>query len=333
MNNRTFPDVLSHGELPDPLQQSTNPEEIASGSITQLTRVIADGIISQGLANGVIDNDVGNGVSESIVEGIGSGVMANGFWESMISNGGNESVLDGIGVGVRDSGVGVSVSQGMVNGVRANGVSELLSQRIGSSVATNDVSERIPQDMVNGFRANGVSQSVHHGIGDAINANGVREPIPRGIVNGVMDNSVSRANRESVSEVVVDGSSSSFRQAGYESVDRLDKERLLRCFNQEFVEDLGRNCEDAAATIRFWERMQLEDVEKGTRALLMMKETEVKISEKASYILNLRRGNSSIRRRHRIGQLELLRNCEDDVATIRFWERMQHEDVEKGTRA
>ncbi|GKG49830.1 hypothetical protein Tco_0518604, partial [Tanacetum coccineum] len=54
--------------------------------------------------------------------------------------------------------------------------------------------------------------------------------------------------------------------------------------------ELLRNCQDAAATIRFWERMQLKDVEKGTRALLMMKETKVKIGEKASYILNLRRG-------------------------------------------
>ncbi|GJZ06889.1 hypothetical protein Tco_0540682 [Tanacetum coccineum] len=211
----------------------------------------------------------------------------------MISNGGRCVIVD------RKKGVGV--------------------REISGSVVNNGVSERVSQDMVNGVSANGVSQSVYQGIGDAIRANGVREAIPQGIVNGVRDNSVNRANRESVSEGVVDGSSSSFRQAGSEAVDRLDKECLLRCFNQEVVEDLGRlreyrsitrglrvavrrrrhrirqlellrNCEDAAATIRFWERMQLEDVEKGTRALLMMKETEVKIGEKASYILNLRRG-------------------------------------------
>ncbi|GKG44920.1 hypothetical protein Tco_0494998, partial [Tanacetum coccineum] len=50
---------------------------------------------------------------------------------------------------------------------------------------------------------------------------------------------------------------------------------------------LLRNCQDTAATIRFWERMQLEDVEKGTHALLMMKETEAKIGEKSRFILFL----------------------------------------------
>ncbi|GJW88502.1 membrane protein of ER body-like protein [Tanacetum coccineum] len=53
------------------------------------------------------------------------------------------------------------------------------------------------------------------------------------------------------------------------------------------LEALG-NCEDAARTVGFWERMQLDDVEKGTRALLLMKETKAKIGEKARFILNLR---------------------------------------------
>nr|GEU84164.1 hypothetical protein [Tanacetum cinerariifolium] len=217
---------------------ANNPEEIATGSITQLTHVIADGIsilVPQSLVNGVMANDVGesvgqgvvnvvmpNGVSGSTVEGIGSGMMANGLSESVTTNGVSESISQGIGVGVRDS-VG-----------------------IGGGVMANGVSEPIPRDMVNGVRANGVSDSVDHGICDGIMANGVREAVAS------------------------------------ESVDRLDKERLLRCFNQKVVEDLGR--------LRFWERMQLEDVEKGTCALLMMKETEVKIGEKANYILNIRRG-------------------------------------------
>ncbi|GJY86887.1 hypothetical protein Tco_0500913 [Tanacetum coccineum] len=273
------------------------------------TRAMADGpvlsgnhLVLQGLVNGVMVNDVGdsvgqgvvnvampNGISGSTVEGMGSGMMANGFSKSVTTNSVSESVPQGIGIGVRD----------------------------------NVVSESVPQGMVNGVRANGVSESVYLGIGDGIMANGVREPVRRGMVNGVRNNGVSRANRESVSEVVVDGSSSSFRQTASESVDQLDKERVLRCFNQEVVEDLGRlreyrsiarglkvvmrrrrehirqlqllrNCEDVAATIRFWERMQLEDVEKGTRALLMMKETEVKIGEKANYILNLRRGGVEV---------------------------------------
>nr|GEW94348.1 zinc finger, CCHC-type [Tanacetum cinerariifolium] len=44
---------------------------------------------------------------------------------------------------------------------------------------------------------------------------------------------------------------------------------------------------EAANIIRFWEQMQLEDVEKGTRALLMMREMEAKICEKVRFILNL----------------------------------------------
>ncbi|GKF06633.1 hypothetical protein Tco_0037301, partial [Tanacetum coccineum] len=70
----------------------------------------------------------------------------------------------------------------------------------------------------------------------------------------------------------------------------LDRDRLLGWFNQEVVEDLGR-LREYHSVVRGLkaERMQLEDVEKDTRALLMMKETEVKIGKKARFILNLRR--------------------------------------------
>nr|GEU84165.1 hypothetical protein [Tanacetum cinerariifolium] len=219
---------------------ANNLEEIAIGSITQLTRVIADGIsmyVPHVMANGgdrfgsqilgVVNVVMPNDVSGSTAKGMGSGMMANGFSES----------------------------------VTANGVSESVSQGIGGGVMANGVSEPIPWDMANGVRANGVGELVDQGIGDDIMANGVREAVLQDM-------------------------------AASESVDQLDKERLLRCFNQEVVEDLGRlrNSQDVVATIRFWERMQLEDVDNGTRALLMMKETEVKIGEKANYILNLRRG-------------------------------------------
>nr|GEV81355.1 hypothetical protein [Tanacetum cinerariifolium] len=297
---------------------ANNPKEIASGSITQLTRVIAGGIsmsvprvmanggdrfgsqilvsdvsnlISQGLVSGVVASDVGeslgegvvnvvmpNGVSEQTAQGMGSGLMANGFSESVITNGVSESVAQGIGVGVRNNAVGVSVSQSMVSCVRANGVSKSLSQGIGGCVVANGVSEPIPQDMVNGVRANAVSESVHQGIGDAVMANGVREPVRHAMVNGVRGNHVSWANRESACEVVVSGSSSSFRQASYESVDQLDKERLSHCFNQVVVEDLA------------------------------------KLREYHSIARRLR--VDVRRRRERIRQLELLRNCQDAAATI-----------------
>ncbi|GJW77635.1 hypothetical protein Tco_0139317, partial [Tanacetum coccineum] len=45
--------------------------------------------------------------------------------------------------------------------------------------------------------------------------------------------------------------------------------------------------EDSVENLKFMERIRLEDVEKGTRLLLMMKETELKISEKISFVLTL----------------------------------------------
>ncbi|GJX74003.1 hypothetical protein Tco_0312598 [Tanacetum coccineum] len=39
--------------------------------------------------------------------------------------------------------------------------------------------------------------------------------------------------------------------------------------------------------LKFMERMHLEDMEKGTHLLLMMKETEMKIGEKIAYVSSL----------------------------------------------
>ncbi|GKF24760.1 hypothetical protein Tco_0077082 [Tanacetum coccineum] len=103
------------------------------------------------------------------------------------------------------------------------------------------------------------------------------------------------------------------------AVPRVDKDRLLVWFNQEVLEDVAKvgeyrtlsrglrdavrkkherigelkalgSCEDDIETVRFLESMQLEDMKKGTRLLLMMKETQIKIGEKARFILNLRGG-------------------------------------------
>nr|GEU33504.1 hypothetical protein [Tanacetum cinerariifolium] len=97
---------------------------------------------------------------------------------------------------------------------------------------------------------------------------------------------------------------------------QVNRDRLVGWFEQEVREDFARvreyramalglkvtvrrrrerirklkelvNCQSATETVRFWERMQLEDMEKGTRSLLMMKETEVKMREKIGYILSL----------------------------------------------
>ncbi|GJZ50893.1 hypothetical protein Tco_0605408 [Tanacetum coccineum] len=318
----------------------TNVSEIiVDGFVAQLTRAIASGIsgsIPRGLVNRVVSRDVvelfrwdmggdvvSSSVSDSVSQGVGSHVMVNGFVESGIG------ILNGVRVhdvnGMRVSGVNESI---VVNDVRANGsvgvtggfgsslgqamrvrnVSELVSQGMVNAIGASSVTETMMVDTVrdNGVRINGVNELVvvndvramsndvrtNSGVG-VTGPNGVGRSIYRGISNGVRTNG---------DVGVTDGSGSYLGQAPMDHTGQLDKDRLLGWFNQEVVEDLGRlreyrsvarglkvvvrrrrerirrlellrNCQDAAATIRFWERMQLEDVEKGTRALLMMKET------------------------------------------------------------
>ncbi|GJR60296.1 hypothetical protein Tco_1502458 [Tanacetum coccineum] len=246
------------------------------------------------LVNGVADN-IGGLVSQGMVDD----VMANGVRESVSQGMGRESVSQGMGSGLMANGVSESVPQGVVNGVGVDGV------------RGNGVSE----GMINGgsgLMANGVSESVSQGVVNGVGVNGVRgNGVSDGMINDARASGVRSSFREFVSEFLADGSSSSVGQAADVSATKIDKDHLLACFNQEVREDLARlrvyrslanglrvavrrrrqhitrlealgNCEDAARTVRFWERMQLDDVEKGTRALLMMKETETKIGEKAS---------------------------------------------------
>ncbi|GKA28961.1 hypothetical protein Tco_0715206, partial [Tanacetum coccineum] len=213
------------------------------------------GIVSQSVVNGVGTNGDGKLVPEGVV----NGVRINGVRANEVSRAGRESVVNDVGT----NGVGELVPKGM----RVNGVS-----REGREFVVNVTTEILA---VNGVKTNGVGESVLKDVSNGVRTNGV---------------SVSGVVREPVSKVMANGSSSSIGKADSRFSGKLDKERLLAWFNQEVVDDLGRNCQDAASTIRFWERMQLEDVEKGTRALLMMKETQTKIGEKASFILNLRHG-------------------------------------------
>nr|GEY54149.1 membrane protein of ER body-like protein [Tanacetum cinerariifolium] len=182
----------------------------------------------------------------------------------VIANGGDSFGSQMLVNGVADNICGL-VSQGMVDDVVANGVRDSVSQRMG---VVNGVG-------VDGVRGNGVSEGMING-GSGLMANGVNESVPQGVVNGVGVNGVR--------EGMINGARAS---AADVSATEIDKDHLLACFNRERItglEALG-NCEDAARTVRFWERMQLDDVEKGTRALLMMKETEAKIGEKARAIV------------------------------------------------
>ncbi|GJV45252.1 1-aminocyclopropane-1-carboxylate oxidase homolog 1-like protein [Tanacetum coccineum] len=394
-NPPRYRETIVHDYIPF-LSMANVPEVIIDGSVAQLTRAVASGSIPWGLVNRVVSKDVvesfrrdlggdvvsGN-VSDSVSLGVGSHVMVNGFAESRMGNGVNELVfqgiahgmvsgvrarsVDGIGAGnvsesgILNSGIRVnSVNESIVvNDVRTNGsvrVTGGFGSSLGQAVRVRNVSELVSQGMVNVVGASSVTETVmvdtvRDNDVSGVRINGVNESVivndVRAMSNDVRTNSgVGVTGASSVSETVMvdsvrgndaigvringvnesvmvndvrfNGVGGSVSRALVDHTGQLDKDHLLGWFNQEVVEDLGRlreyrsvarglkavvrrrrerirrlellrNCQDVAATIRFWERMQLEGVEKGTRALLMMKETEVKIGEKARFILNLRR--------------------------------------------
>nr|GEX29188.1 hypothetical protein [Tanacetum cinerariifolium] len=247
---------------------------------------------------------------------MGSGFIVVGVNEFLEASGGmransdsgivSRSVVNGVGTNSDGELVPEGVVNGVrINGMRINGVSRARRESVVNGVGTNGVDELVPK----GVRVNGISKAGKEFVVNGLGTNGVSELVPEGVrVNGV-----SKAGRESVVNGV---ETNGVGQTVSRFSGKLDKERLLAWCNQEVFDDLGTlreyqsiarglrvsvrrrrdrirqlallmNCQDAAA---FWERMQLEDVEKGTHALQMMKETQTKIDEKASFILNLRRG-------------------------------------------
>ncbi|GJT38873.1 hypothetical protein Tco_0938738 [Tanacetum coccineum] len=305
--------------------------------------LVTQGVGSHVMVNGFAESEIDSDVNESVFQGIAH-VMVGGVRVRSVDGKGagnvsESGILNGVRVhdvnGMRVSGVNESI---VVNDVRANGsvgvtggfgsslgqavrvrnVSELVSQGMVNAVGASSVTETVMVDTVrdndvSGVRINGVNESVsvndvramnndvrtNSGVGvtgvssvgktvmvDVVRGNDVNDVRINGVNDSVVVNDV-RPNgvcgsvyrgmgngvRINGGVGVTDGSGSSLGQALVDHTGQLDKDRLLGWFNQEV---------DAAATIRFWERMQLEDVEKGTRALLMMKETEVNIGEKAS---------------------------------------------------
>ncbi|GJV36408.1 hypothetical protein Tco_1408885 [Tanacetum coccineum] len=254
----------------------------------------AGNVSESGILNGVRVHDVNgmrvSGVNESIVV---NDVRAN---DSVGVTGGFGSSLGQV-VKVRN--VSELVSQGMVNvvgassvtetvivdTVRDNDVSGVRINGVNESVVVNDVRAMSNDVRTNSgvgvIRASSVSETVNESVVvNDVRANGVGGSVSQGMGNGVRTNG---------GVGVTDSFGSSLGQALVDHTGQLDKDRLLGWFNQEVVKDLGRLREYRSVARGFWERMQLEDVEKGTRALLMMKETKLKIGEKARFILNLRR--------------------------------------------
>nr|GEW64434.1 putative reverse transcriptase domain-containing protein [Tanacetum cinerariifolium] len=275
---------------------SNLPEEILPGSVSQLAYNIAShlrGNDVNGLGPRLMFNSVDGFVpqanSEGVIRGPVSEVVANG----VMGDGGSVSVAEVVGNGGM---VGENVGNGVNESVQENGfVGEVANGVMGNGVS--GVSVRV----VN----NGVAGASSSSLGD--------------VANSVMGNSVGKAGARVMNNGDAGVCSFSLGGAAAGSAPRVDRDRLLHNFNQEIRKDIARlreyrsianglrvvvrrrhhridrleaveDSREAADIIRFWERMQLEDVEKGTRVLLMMRETGAKIHEKASTSMGILAG-------------------------------------------
>ncbi|GJT01532.1 retrovirus-related pol polyprotein from transposon TNT 1-94 [Tanacetum coccineum] len=205
------------------------------------------------------------------------------------------------GVNVSGSRVTANGVNGSVPGVTANGVDRFVSQ-----VMANGVIGYVPEVVVNDFVANGVGRSVVRvqangvmandvgGSATRVMTNGVSGSIPKIGVNGLSrsvpqvqaDGGMANGVSGSVALGMTNGVSGSVSQVvadgASETVPQVDKEHLLGYFNQEVRKDLAR-------LRQYWA------IACGLRITVH-------------------------RRRECIRQLEALRNCQDSIDTIRFWE-------------
>ncbi|GJV74249.1 hypothetical protein Tco_1494244 [Tanacetum coccineum] len=219
------------------------PEEIVSGPVSQLTRNVASHLRANGVY-GFVPRVMFDGV-----EGFVPQVMANSIRGSV-----SEIVANGV----------------IDNGVMSNGVSESVLEVVANGVTANGVSGSAPEVAANGVM---VVSSVN-GLGSQVEDNGV-------IDNGFSRYAI-RVGSNGVGELVSQFVAGEIRKDlarlreyrsianGLRVVVRRRRHRITQ------LESL-RNYREACDNINFWERMQLEDVDKGTRALLMMRETESKI--------------------------------------------------------
>nr|GEY57752.1 hypothetical protein [Tanacetum cinerariifolium] len=247
---------------------------IVDGPAAQLTRAIASGIsglIPRGLVNRVVSRDVvqsfrqdmggdvvSGSVSDSVSQGVGSHVMVNGFAES---------------------------GMGILNGVRVHDVNGMRVRGVNESTVVNDVRANGSVGVTGGFglslrqavRVRNVSELVSQGIVNVVGTSNVTETV---MVDTARDNDVSGVRINGVNESVVVNDVRANGVGG----------SVSRGMGNGVRTNGGVGVTDGFGSfLGFWERMQLEDVKKGTRELLMMKEMEVKIGEKARFILNLRR--------------------------------------------
>ncbi|GJT40583.1 hypothetical protein Tco_0940448 [Tanacetum coccineum] len=311
---------------------SNLPDEILTGSVSQLAYNIASHLRGNGV-NGLgpclmfnsVEGFVHQANSEGVISGLVSEVVANG----VMGDGGSVSVAEVVGNGVIvgenvGNGVNESVQEVLDNGTMVNGVGRFSSQVMNNVsglvsqvnvVASGVMENGFVEEVANGVMENSVSDASMRAINNGVA--GASSSSLGDVANGVMGNGVGRAGARVMNNGDARVHSFSLGGAADGSAPRVNRDRLLRNNNQEIHKDIASLREyrsianglrvvvrrrrqridrlealgdfsEAADIIRFWERMQLKDVEKGTRALLMMRETEDKIREKARFILNLR---------------------------------------------
>ncbi|GKC05711.1 hypothetical protein Tco_0997321 [Tanacetum coccineum] len=174
-----------------------------------------------------------------------------------------------MGNDVNGSGFGVMANDvnGSIPSVIDNGVDRFVSQ-----VRVNGVSRSVHRDVVNGVVCNGVGGSavevINYGV--SVIANDVGGLVSQVQADGVIANGVGG---------FVDPGMANGVSGSVAFVTQVDKDRLLGYFIQEFRKDIARVREYRAIASGL--RITLDDVEKVTRALLMMREMEAKIREKA----------------------------------------------------
>ncbi|GJV94690.1 hypothetical protein Tco_1546267 [Tanacetum coccineum] len=254
---------------------SNLPEEIVPGSVSQLAYNIASHLRGNGV-NGlgprVMFNGVEGFIPQANSEGVISGSVSEGITNDVMGNGGSVSVAEVVGNGL------------MVDENVMNNVNGLVSQ---VNVVTGGVMENgFVEEIANGVMENGVSRASVRALNNGVV--GARSYSLGDVANCVMGNDVGRAGARVMNNG--DAGVQSFSLGGATDGSIANGLRIVvhrRCQRIDRLEAL-RNCHEAVDTIRFWERMQLEDMEKGTRALHMMRETEAKIGEKARFILNLK---------------------------------------------
>ncbi|GKF66528.1 hypothetical protein Tco_0193045, partial [Tanacetum coccineum] len=146
---------------------------------------------------------------------------------------------------IRINGVNKSV---VVNDVRAISNDIRTNSGVGVTGASS-VSETVMVDVVrgndvNGVRINGLNESV---VANDVRANGVGGSVSQGMGNGVRTNGGVGVTDEVIKGL---GRLREYRSVsrGLKAVVRRRRERIRRL-------ELLRNCQDAAATIRFWEQM------------------------------------------------------------------------------